>query len=96
MNFSLSSGDIPSAEQSPTPHSAPLMQYLFSISLRFLNRIHDNYVILAFFINADALRKKRKEKPFVLLAIKNVANTFCMCDCDPLNKGGHYWRHTDF
>lgn len=36
MKFSLSSGDIPSAEQSPTPHSAPRKQYLFSISCRFL------------------------------------------------------------
>lgn len=41
MKFSLSWGDIPSAEQSPTPHSAPLMQYLSEVDCRFLmlNRV---------------------------------------------------------
>lgn len=41
MNFSLSSGDIASAEQSPTPHSAPRMQYLSRISCRFLKIPHN-------------------------------------------------------
>lgn len=36
MKFSRSSGDIASAEQSPTPHSAPRMQYLSCISCLFL------------------------------------------------------------
>lgn len=36
MKLSLSSGVIPAAEQSPTPHSAPRKQYLSSIDLLFL------------------------------------------------------------
>lgn len=36
MKLSLSAGDIASTEQSPTPHSAPRMQYLSWISFRFL------------------------------------------------------------
>lgn len=36
MNLSLSSGVIAAAEQSPTPHSAPRMQYLSMIACRFL------------------------------------------------------------
>lgn len=36
MKFSRSASDIASAEQSPTPHSAPRMQYLSWICRRFL------------------------------------------------------------
>lgn len=65
MNFSLSSEDIPCVEQSPTPHSAPRMQYLFSISLRFLKC--NKYKCYCILLTIDA---EKSYKKIVIIIIK--------------------------